>query len=45
MCRCAVLLLDHIAVWYIKGTRVALSASEAMVLISEGLIKIEVLQM
>ena len=44
MCRCAV-LPDHIAVWYLKGTRVALSALAATVLISEGLIKVEALQM
>lgn len=42
--RCAI-LTDHIAVWYLKGTGVPLSALAAMVLASEGLIKTEALKM
>ena len=42
--RCAV-LPDHIAVWYLKETRVSLSALAVMVLASEGLIDCESLQM
>ena len=42
--RCAV-LPDYIAVWYLKGTGVSLSALAATVLASEGLIKTESVQM
>lgn len=42
--RCAI-LTDHIAVWYLKGTGVPLSALAATVLASEGLIKTEALKM